>query len=249
MALAAFFLAAPLFAQQASPVPPLSGTSGSGTVETRVIPGAEASESSTSRSVVGNSGSESGKLEQTAFQPRSDGPRNISDSDKAAVQEITIQLDPPSFQRLTGKLESEKMLRRRFLQEAKNRGEPGGITFPDEPEIATGPYVGRNWPRMVCTAEPNYVGYNRLLFNQINLERYGWDLGAITPFVSAGLFFKDVLFLPYHLATDPFRLYEYNTGYCLPGDPVPLLLYPPEISFTGALAEMGAIVTLVAVFP
>ena len=55
--------------------------------------------------------------------------------------------------------------------------------------------------------------------------------------------------LPYHSFIDPFRLYEYNTGYCLPGDPVPLLLYPPEISATGAIAEAASILAVLAIFP
>ena len=43
--------------------------------------------------------------------------------------------------------------------------------------------------------EPNYVCYNRLYFEQINAERYGWDLGFVAPFISAGEFFKDVVLL------------------------------------------------------
>ena len=48
---------------------------------------------------------------------------------------------------------------------------------------------------------------------------------------------------------EPCRCFEYNTGWCLPGDPVPLLLYPLELSATGFVAEVGTILTLVAVFP
>jgi hypothetical protein len=35
----------------------------------------------------------------------------------------------------------------------------------------------------------------------------------------------------------------------LPGDPVPLLIYPPELSLTGTVMEAGTIVALFAIFP
>lgn len=245
--LAALLLVTPLFAQQAAPPPIQAGSVGS-----LVQPNKDSDPSSAKSLPNGDLNRVFAKpmgsttVQQTSFDDQS---KINGEALGAAIADIKIQLDPPSFLRLTGKVESETMLRRRFIQEAKNRGDTVGINFPEEPVISRDKYTGRHWPRMVCTAEPNYVGYNRLLFQQKNFERYGWDLGALTPIVSAGVFFTDLLFLPYHVATDPFRLYEYNVGYCLPGDPVPLYLYPPEISFTGALAEMGAIVTLVAIFP
>ena len=55
--------------------------------------------------------------------------------------------------------------------------------------------------------------------------------------------------LPYHMATDPCRKCECSAGYCLPGDPVPLLCYPPQLSLTGAVAEAATIAALFAIFP
>ncbi len=97
--------------------------------------------------------------------------------------------------------------------------------------------------------EPNYVIYRRLYFQQNNFERYGWDLGPVTSVVSAATFLADFLTLPYHAFTDPCRCMESNAGWCLPGDPVPLMLYPPELSLTGTLAEAGTVLALVAIFP
>jgi hypothetical protein len=45
------------------------------------------------------------------------------------------------------------------------------------------------------------------------------------------------------------RRYECNAGYYLPGDPMPFLLYPPELSFSGALAEAAIIGLGFAIFP
>ena len=49
-------------------------------------------------------------------------------------------------------------------------------------------------------------------------EKQGTDLAA----------FADVVLLPYHWGTDPCNCTECNRGYCLPGDPVPFLVYPPN---------------------
>jgi hypothetical protein len=51
------------------------------------------------------------------------------------------------------------------------------------------------------------------------------------------------------LGTRPFEQYESSAGYCLPGDPVPYLLYPHEFSITGTVAEGMAAAVLLAAFP
>jgi hypothetical protein len=177
-------------------------------------------------------------LHQTRFQqpPTTDPAR----------EQQTIQLIPPGPERIY-RLESEDSLQERMRQEAADRGEK--IAFPDEPILSTRPYPGRHWPDRPLYVEANYVCYQRLLFEEKNSERYGWDLGAIGPFVSAAYFFKDLVLLPYHLAEDPCRCYECSAGYCLPGDPVPYLCYPPNLSLSGAAVEAGTIVALLAIFP
>jgi hypothetical protein len=146
-------------------------------------------------------------------------------------------------------LESESALFTRLRNEERAKGNLQPLIFPDEPVVSKDKYYGRDWPRRVEYAEPSYVCHGRLLFEQKNFERYGWDLGIVTPVVSAGAFFGDVVLLPYNAFSDPFRCYECNAGYCLPGDPVPLLLYPHECSAAGAAAEAAAVVTVLAVFP
>jgi hypothetical protein len=159
-----------------------------------------------------------------------------------------IQLEPPGPDRLF-RLDSEDALFERVRQEAHMLTPPDVLTFPKEPVLSTTPYYGRRWPSIQEPVEPHYVCYERLLFEQKNFERGGWDLGIITPVVSALSFYKDVALLPYHNFTDPCRHHECSAGYCLPGDPVPLLLYPPEPSLSGALAEAGAVAAVVAIFP
>jgi len=155
----------------------------------------------------------------------------------------------PGPKRLFGVLESEAASRERMINKAKETNPGERLEFPPSPELSRGKYAGRNWPESKTFAEPNYVCYQRLLFEQKNFERYGWDLGPITPVVSTAAFWVDAALLPYHLGTDPFRNYECSAGYCMPGDPVPLLLYPPEFSATGLLAEAAAVGALVVIFP
>jgi hypothetical protein len=164
------------------------------------------------------------------------------------VSEFDFDLDLPSDQRVLSRLESEATLQLRLRMKDTDKGKPPP-QFPETPILSKQQYFGRKWPQSVCTAEPNFVCYGRLLFEQKNFERYGWDLGVLGPVFETMTFGKDMVLLPYHLATDPFRCFETSAGYCMPGDPVPLLLYPPELSATGAVAEAGVIVGLIAIFP
>ena len=50
-------------------------------------------------------------------------------------------------------------------------------------------------------------------------------------------------------AARPCQRYDTNYGKCLPGDPVPYLLYPTELSLTGGLTEAGVIVALFYLIP
>jgi hypothetical protein len=158
-------------------------------------------------------------------------------------------LDPPSRERLFLRLDSERNLRERMRQEALSRPEPSRIIFPEEPVVSRDRYLGRRFPHMVEHVEPGYVMYRRLLFEQKNAERYGWSLGYLHPLVSAAIFYKDVVMLPYHIGTRPFQQYESDAGYALPGDPQPLLLYPEELSLTGLAAQAGAVTGMFFIFP
>jgi hypothetical protein len=126
---------------------------------------------------------------------------------------------------------------------------PERAIFPEETVITRERYAGRSFPPGYMVVEPTYLCYGRLYFEQKNLERYGWDLGPVTPLVSTAGFYWDLVTLPYHMWTAPCRQYECNAGYCLPGDPVPLLLYPPELSLTGLVAEAGVVTAMFAIFP
>jgi hypothetical protein len=159
-----------------------------------------------------------------------------------------VPLEPPGLERVT-RLESEESLNQRIRQEYRARRTMERVPFPDEPIVSTERYRGREFPPLSMLVEPNYVSHGPLLFEQINSERYGWDLGVAGPLLSAGGFFADVITLPYHLASSVGCGWDTSAGKCLPGDPVPFLLYPPGLSLRGGVAETAAVIGVIAAFP
>ena len=145
------------------------------------------------------------------------------------------------------------MLQERMIREGAEGVNPLNLkyaaTFPPYEPLPKQEGVNRQWEPMAEVAAPPYLCYNRLYFEQLNFERYGWALGVVQPLVSLGEFYIDVATLPYHAAQDPCQRYECNPGYCLPGDPVPLLLYLPEPSLSGTLAEAATVGLLFVAFP
>jgi hypothetical protein len=109
--------------------------------------------------------------------------------------------------------------------------------------------VRYGYPAMQSLIEPTYVVHRRLLFEEKNADRFGWDAGIVQPFIRTAYFYKDVLLWPAHLASNPFERYDTSAGKCLPGDPVPYFLYPPEIDLFGGSVGAAAIVGTVFLFP
>lgn len=178
-------------------------------------------------------------------QPMNPAAPTTDDSD----QGYRIDLEPPGPERLFV-LESEGELFERLRQEALDRSPQERIEFPEEPELTKEPYYGRDWPMQKRCVEPIYVCHKRLYFEEVNAERHAWELaGVFQPVLSAAIFFKDVALLPFHLGTDPCRCYDCSAGKCLPGDPVPYLWYPPELSASGTLVQVGTMAALFAIFP
>jgi hypothetical protein len=185
-----------------------------------------------------------------AFQQPGIGPGDTQVSEE--LHRYQVQLEPPGPQRLF-RLESEAMLQKRMIEESREQTPPDRIFFPKEPVVSTqvyNPYLrNQTWPMIGTIVEPNYVCHGRLLFEQRNAERYGWDFGPAHPLLSAMVFVKDVVTLPYHVGTAPCRPFECSAGLCLPGDPVPLMLYPPEMSVSGLATEAAAVALMFALFP
>jgi hypothetical protein len=188
-------------------------------------------------------------LQQTAFQPGGFAAAGARERDE--TQAYKPQVAPPGPERLF-RLDTEAQVKERIRQENRRPGGAERLTFPEEPVVATERYNPYKRPSEFRPThelvEPNYVCFHRTYFDQINAERYGWELGVLQPFIEVGKFYYDVAMLPYHMGTDPFRKCDSNAGYCLPGDPVPYLLYPPDINLTGMVAEAATVVGITFAF-
>ena len=168
------------------------------------------------------------------------------------MSEQAVQLEPPGLERLS-RLDSDEKLFERIRQEKLIEDPTGRPEFPPSPILSRERYAGRGslWQPRRLTVEPNYVVYGKLqsLFEDKNSERYGWDFGPIQPAISYTKFMYDVAFLPMKAFANPCRIHESSAGQCLPGDPVPYMLYPMEWSVEGVSAELATIALLVAIFP
>ena len=173
----------------------------------------------------------------------------MGDSRSTERANFDLLTEPPGRGRILGQFDTELQFKERVRQEGRERTPPEPIEFPEVPVLSKESYApGRTWEPICHYVEPNYVCYKKLLFEEKNSERYGWDLGIIQPAVSAGAFYWDMFFLPYHAFTAPGRP-ECSAGYRLPGDPVPYLLYPPELSVTGMWAQSAWMLSAYRFFP
>ncbi|MBY0229779.1 MAG: hypothetical protein K2W96_10905, partial [Gemmataceae bacterium] len=170
----------------------------------------------------------------------------------APPSEQSVQLEPPGLERLS-RLDSDERLFSRIRQEALLANPGQQPEFPPSPILSRERYAGRGnlWQPRQLTVEPNFVVYGKLqsMLEDKNSERYGWDFGPIHPVLAYTKYLYDVAFLPMKAFANPCRWHESSAGHCLPGDPVPYMLYPMEWSCEGVSAELATIAVLIAVFP
>jgi hypothetical protein len=162
--------------------------------------------------------------------------------------EFPIRIEPPGIHELTQR-NSEDQFFQKLIDEGRLKPGSPRVYFPEHQPVSTRPYAGRQFAAMPKIIEPNYVCHKPLLFEQKNFERYGWDLGPATPAVNIGMFYYDLVMLPYHLGSNACRCYDCSAGKCLPGDPTPLLLYHERFSVTGMIFETTVVGGLFFAFP
>jgi hypothetical protein len=187
---------------------------------------------------------------EKAIYPK-DSPRSTQSGSREKTNDdqidFYVRTELPDPGRLFGR-ESERQFFERIRQDAKSRLGSGPVLFPQQTVISKEPYQGRTFPQVVSRVEPAYVAHRKLLFEQPNFERGGWDFGPVQPALNLGIFYYDVALLPYHYWTRPHDHLETSAGKCLPGDPSPLLLYCEPWSWTGAAAQAGTVVGGVFLF-
>jgi hypothetical protein len=176
------------------------------------------------------------------------GPGDTRIRERVGEAEFEVRTEPPGLDRLTRRV-SEAQFQREIVEESRIHPGGGPIYFPEEEPVSTAPFTPRQSPPSVHYVEPFYVSHKPLYFEQKNWERYGWSLGPLDPAIQLATFFYDVVMLPYHIGADACHCYDTSAGKCLPGDPVPLLLYQERLSVTGAVFEAGTILGGLFIFP
>lgn len=93
----------------------------------------------------------------------------------------------------------------------------------------------RDWNLVTKEWEAPGVSYFPLYFEEPNLERYGYNYGALQPFVSAGRFFGRIPALPYMLGAYPPDECMYPLGYERPGSCPPYQVERFPFSWRGSV--------------
>lgn len=92
--------------------------------------------------------------------------------------------------------------------------------------------------------------YNRpLYFQEVNLERYGYNWGVLQPVVSGAWFYVKIPLLPYMMTVHPPRECVYSLGYYRPGSCVPYQINWPEARLDAAIVEATFITGLCFLIP
>ena len=192
------------------------------------------------------------------FVPAQSGVVQAEAKEKAAPQPMRVPANPedsvapyvridlPGPQRLFQR-DSEAQFFERIAQETKKQ--KSRAIFPEEPVLSKQPFQPRNFPHMEERVEPGYVCHGRLLYEQPNFERIGYDFGILQPAICLGVFYYDTALLPYHVFSDLSCRGECNVGKCLPLDQAPLLLPIERFSVTGLVGQAGAVFGGVFLFP
>lgn len=107
----------------------------------------------------------------------------------------------------------------------------------------------RDWELITKEWEAPGVAYNPLYFEEPNLERFGYNYGALQPFISAGRFFGRVPMLPYMIGAYPLDECRYPLGYARPGDCPPYQVEKLPFSARGALFESLTATGLIFLIP
>ena len=184
-----------------------------------------------------------------------DIPKAKSDPTTAALPTQTSITREKAF-RLMSDAELNKRIADELVQEARDRkidSKPSNFAPPAvTPLVPVGTvYQSKtaSYPPAQTLLEPKYVVHRRLLFEEKNSERHGWDLGFVQPVVSAAFFYKDVFMWPTHLASHLWERYDTSAGKCPPGSPVPYFLYPPEVDILGLGTGASVMVGAAFIFP
>lgn len=121
---------------------------------------------------------------------------------------------------------------------------------PTECSLGDDKYASRTWTPITFSWKASGLCHKPLYFEEPQLERYGHTTGPVLqPALSGAHFFLNVAVLPYKMGINPPNECQYALGYYRPGSCAPWLLPPVPISLRGGLAEAGAVMGMMYLFP
>lgn len=116
--------------------------------------------------------------------------------------------------------------------------------------IDDGSFPSRDFVESTVTWKASGACHKPLYFEDVQLERYGHELGPVVqPVISTARFFGDVVVLPYKMGINPMNECQYSLGYYRPGSCAPWSVGPVPISLKGALMQAKVVTGAALVLP
>jgi hypothetical protein len=101
----------------------------------------------------------------------------------------------------------------------------------------------------VMNWEASALCHRPLYFEEVNLERHGYQIPLLQPVVSGAHFFSRIPAVPYLVVSQHQRICNYTLGHYRPGSPAPYVWYYPNFSLDGAAVESILITGLMYAIP
>lgn len=122
--------------------------------------------------------------------------------------------------------------------------------IPEQCGTGYDPLRGRDFVPSTVQWAASGLCHKPLYFEQVQLERYGHELGPILqPLVSSAHFFGSIPLLPYKMGIHPPNECQYALGYYRPGSCAPYMLQPIPWSLRGAAVQAAAVTGGAALIP
>jgi hypothetical protein len=121
---------------------------------------------------------------------------------------------------------------------------------PTTCSIGTESVQTRNFASSTMTWKASGACHKPLYFQDVQLERYGHEMGPIAqPVASTLRFFGDIAILPYKMGIHPPNECQYPLGYYRPGSCAPWTVGPVPISLRGAVEQAKFVTGAVFILP
>ncbi len=112
------------------------------------------------------------------------------------------------------------------------------------------PLDGRSFVPSTVQWAASGLCHKPLYFEQVQLERYGHEIGPVLqPILGTAHFFGNIPLLPYKMGIHPPWECQYPLGYYRPGNCAPYMLQPIPWSLRGAAVQAAAVTGAAALIP